>query len=103
MLTLPDDGPARGRPIHDALTQDGPDAVVLALAQALPPLAARLAAGRLHGDPEAIVGINDSGDKQKALDVAAHYHMLDALRTVGVRQVLSEEAEDIIRDRKSVV
>jgi fructose-1,6-bisphosphatase I len=96
MLTLPDDGPARGRPIHDALTQDGPDAVVLALAQALPPVAARLAAGRLHGDPEAIVGINDSGDKQKALDIAAHYHMLDALRASGVRLVLSEEAEDII-------
>ncbi|MFD1807935.1 hypothetical protein ACFSHQ_06515 [Gemmobacter lanyuensis] len=53
---------------------------MLALAHALPPLADRLAAGRLHGDPEAVVGVNDSGDKQKALDVAAHDHMLAALR-----------------------
>ncbi|MDB6178352.1 class 1 fructose-bisphosphatase [Paracoccus sp. Z330] len=95
MLTLPNDGPATGRPLADALTQPGRESVVLAIANALPPLAARLAAGRLHGDPASIVGVNDSGDKQKALDLAAHHHMLAALRDTGVRQVLSEEAEDI--------
>lgn len=96
MLTLPNDGPAQGRPIRDVLAHDGPEAIVLALAQALPPLATRLAAGRLHGDPEEIVGVNDSGDKQKALDVAAHHHMLQVLRVAGVRQVLSEEADEVI-------
>lgn len=96
MLILPADGPASGRLIADALTSDGPEQIVRAIAEALPPLAARLAAGRLHGDPEAIVGVNDSGDKQKALDVAAHDHMIAVLRDAGVRQVLSEEAEDVI-------
>ena len=96
MLKLPNDGPAQGRLLSDVLTGDGPAAIVLAIANAQPPLAARLAAGRMHGDPEAIVGTNDSGDKQKALDVAAHDHMIEVLRAAGVRQVLSEEAEDVI-------
>lgn len=96
MLKLPNDGPATGRPISDALAGGGPAAIVLALARALPPLAARLAAGRLHGDPEAVVGVNDSGDRQKALDVAAHDHLVAVLRKAGVRQVLSEEAEEVI-------
>lgn len=97
MLTLPNDGPATGRPLAEALAGGGgPAAIVLALAGALPPLAARLAAGRLHGDPEAIVGVNDSGDRQKALDLAAHDHMIAVLRAAGVRQVLSEEAEEVI-------
>lgn len=96
MLRLPNDGPARGRPLSEALAGGGAGAIVLALAEALPPLAARLAAGRMHGDPEAIVGINDSGDRQKALDVAAHDHMIGVLRRAGVRQVLSEEAEAVI-------
>lgn len=96
MLKLPNDGPAQGRLLSDVLAGDGPAAIVLAIAEAQPPLAARLAAGRMHGDPEAIVGVNDSGDKQKALDVAAHDHMIDVLRAAGVRLVLSEEAEELI-------
>ncbi|WP_265500378.1 class 1 fructose-bisphosphatase [Paracoccus beibuensis] len=96
MLRLPNDGPVQGAPLADMLADDGIPAIVLAIADALPPLAARLAAGRLHGDPEAIVGTNDSGDKQKALDVAAHDHMISALRAAGVRSVLSEEAEEVI-------
>ena len=96
MLKLPGDGPALGQKLRDALPKDGTGPIVAAVAEALPPLAARLAAGRLHGNPEAIVGTNDSGDKQKALDVAAHDHMMAALRAVGVRDVLSEEAEQIV-------
>ena len=96
MLKLPNDGPAQGRLLSEVLTGDGPAAIVLAIAQAQPPLAARLAAGRMHGDPEAIVGVNDSGDKQKALDVAAHHHLLDALARAGVGRVLSEEADQVI-------
>ena len=62
MLRLPNDGPPQGAPL-DAYLSDkgGAAAIVLALAHALPPLADRLAAGRLHGDPEAVVGVNDSG------------------------------------------
>ena len=67
MLRLPGDHAATGRPLPEALAGDGPAAITLAIAQALPPLAARLAAGRLHGDPEAVVGTNDSGDRQKAV------------------------------------
>lgn len=70
--------------------------VVLPIARAVPPLAQRLAEGRIYGDPTAIVGVNDSGDRQKALDVGAHDHMIAALRAAGVRQVLSEEAEAVI-------
>ncbi|PRD40300.1 UNVERIFIED_CONTAM: fbp [Trichonephila clavipes] len=97
MLRLPNDGAATGTPLDEYLrARGGAAAIVAALAHALPPLADRLAAGRLHGDPEAIVGTNDSGDKQKALDVAAHDHMLAALAAAGVRKVLSEEAEAVI-------
>lgn len=97
MLRLPNDGPATGALLNDYLARrDGPAAIVAALADALPPLAERLAAGRLHGDPAAIVGVNDSGDKQKALDVGAHDYMLTALAGKGVRLVLSEEAEEIV-------
>ncbi|MDN5567903.1 MAG: fructose-bisphosphatase class I, partial [Paracoccus sp. (in: a-proteobacteria)] len=96
MLRLPNDAAPTGPLLTDHLSLGGAQGVVLAIAQALPPLAKRLAAGRLHGDPEAIVGTNDSGDKQKALDVAAHDHMIAVLRAAGVRQVLSEEAEQII-------
>lgn len=95
MLRLPNDGPATGRLLSDVLTGDGPAAIVRAIAEAQPAVAARLAAGRLHGDPTEIVGVNDSGDKQKALDVGAHHHMIEALRAAGVRQVLSEEVEAV--------
>lgn len=96
MLRLPMDGAATGPLLAEALDGATAGHILTAIADAIPPLAARLAAGRLHGDPEAIVGINDSGDKQKALDLAAHDHMLAALRQAGVRRVLSEEAEAVI-------
>ncbi|MFT4012662.1 MAG: class 1 fructose-bisphosphatase [Paracoccus sp. (in: a-proteobacteria)] len=96
MLKLPNDGPATGRLLSQVLTGDGPAAIVRAIAEAQPPLAERLAAGRLHGDPTEIVGVNDSGDRQKALDVGAHHHMIEVLRRAGVRLVLSEEAEAVI-------
>lgn len=95
MLKLPNDGPATGRLLSQVLTGDGPAAIVLAIARAQPAVAQRLAAGRLHGDPTEIVGVNDSGDKQNALDVGAHHHMIEALRAAGVRQVLSEEVEAV--------
>ncbi|WP_420003603.1 class 1 fructose-bisphosphatase [Arenibacterium sp. LLYu02] len=81
----------------------GDDAAAQALAQLLArlaegaaPLATRLAQGRLMGDPTATVGVNNSGDKQKALDMAAHHHYLDVLAQAGVAKVLSEEAEEVI-------
>lgn len=97
MLRLPNDGPATGVRLVDDLRVAGPvGSVVAALAGAVPALGARLAAGLLPGDPAAIVGTNDSGDRQKALDVGAHDHMIAALRGCGVRQVLSEEAEEVV-------
>lgn len=97
MLRLPNDGAPKGALLGDLLdASDGPAAIVLAIADAVIPLADRLAAGRLDGEPDAIVGINESGDKQKALDLAAHEHMLAALRSAGVARVLSEEAESVI-------
>lgn len=70
--------------------------IVLAIADAAIPLADRLALGAIPGDPNTIVGTNDSGDAQKALDVAAHDHLMQALRGASVHTVLSEEAEDVI-------
>ena len=97
MLRLPNDVPATAMPLDDYLAdRGGPAAVIAAIARAVVPLADRLAAGRLNGDPDAVVGVNESGDRQKALDVAAHEHMLEALRSAGVSRVLSEEAEEII-------
>lgn len=97
MLHLPQDGAASGAPLRDDLSTAGSvGGIVLALAGAVPALGARLAAGVLPGDPAAIVGINDSGDRQKALDVGAHHHMIAALRGCGVRMVLSEEAEEVV-------
>ena len=83
MLKLPNDGPATGRLLSHVLTGDGPAAIVRAIAEAQPPLMQRLGAGRLHGDPTEIVGVNDTGDKQKALDVGAHHHMIAVLRDAG--------------------
>lgn len=65
------------------------------IARAAIPLADRLALARLPGDPSAIVGTNDNGDLQKALDVGAHHHLLDAFKNASVRHVLSEEEEAI--------
>lgn len=95
MLKLPNDGAPSGDPIDKRLTGQGPASIILALARALPALADRLAAGILPGDPAALVGDNSTGDAQKALDIGAHFHMLDALRGQSVRLVLSEEADEI--------
>lgn len=98
MLRLPNDVPATAMLLDDHLSarDGGPARIVAAIARAVVPLADRLAAGRLNGDPDAIVGTNESGDRQKALDVAAHEHMLGALAGFGIAQVLSEEADEII-------
>lgn len=97
MLRLPNDGAPTGVPLEERLSGRGGAAeIVLAIARAVPPLTLRLAEGRIYGDPTAIVGVNDSGDKQKALDVGAHDHMVAVLGAAGVRQVLSEEAEAVI-------
>ncbi len=60
------------------------------------PLGQRLALGAIPGNPAAIVGNNESGDAQKALDVGAHDLYMEALRAGNVRSVLSEEAENIV-------
>lgn len=96
MLRLPNDGAPTGTPLDSYLPAEGAAGIVRAIARAVPPLAARLAEGRIYGDPTAIVGVNDSGDRQKALDMGAHDHMLAALRAAGVCRVLSEEAEAVI-------
>lgn len=96
MLILPNDRPALGDILHSRLPDRGVARVVRHIAEALTPLADRLAAGLLPGDPAEIVGQNDSGDAQKALDVGAHEHMVAALKGCGIRHVLSEEAEAVI-------
>ncbi|MDX8464661.1 class 1 fructose-bisphosphatase [Mesorhizobium sp. VK23B] len=98
MLRLPNDVPATAAFLdaHLSAHDNAPARIVAAIANAVVPLADRLAAGRLSGDPDAVVGINESGDRQKALDVAAHEHMLTALRSIGVARVLSEEADEIV-------
>ena len=66
------------------------------IANASSPLATRLAQGRLPGDPTATIGVNESGDKQKALDMGAHHHYLAVLKECGVARVLSEESDEVI-------
>ena len=63
--------------------------------RAAPALAARLALGKVAGDPARLVGRNTGGDAQKALDIAAHDHFLAALRGASVATALSEEAPEI--------
>lgn len=65
------------------------------IARAAIPLADRLALALLPGNPAAIVGTNENGDRQKALDIGAHHHLLKALSNASVRHVLSEEEEAI--------
>ncbi|GAB2208595.1 class 1 fructose-bisphosphatase [Roseibium sp. ROS1] len=100
MLRLPNDTDVNAETLQAYLArQHGASdtaAVLQAIADATGVLADRLAAGRLPGDPGEVVGTNESGDKQKALDVGAHLHMVEVLRAAGVRQLLSEEAEEII-------
>ncbi|TFL16229.1 class 1 fructose-bisphosphatase [Jannaschia formosa] len=69
--------------------------LLTALAEASIPLAARLAQGGLPGDPTEVIGTNKSGDRQKALDMAAHHHFISALHGMSVARVLSEEAEEV--------
>lgn len=82
---------AGGDPDRQALT-----ALITRIAEASIPIAGRLATGMLPGDPSSVVGINESGDKQKALDMAAHNHLIEALRDMSVAKLLSEEAEQVI-------
>ncbi len=97
MLRLPLDGPPTGMLLDEFLSRSpGPADIVAAIAGAVPALAARLAAGRIPGDPTARVTANASGDTQKALDLGAHDHMIAALRAAGVRQVLSEEDPEVL-------
>lgn len=77
-------------------TQHALASILAALAEGSIPLAARLAQGHLTGDPSAVVGANESGDNQKALDMAAHDHFIARMRGFSVARVLSEEAEDVI-------
>lgn len=103
-LRLPNDaelaGPALGAELRAQVPDDASGralvALTLRIAEAAVPLARRLALSTLPGDPAAIVGTNDSGDRQKSLDLAAHHHLIDALSGCSVRAVLSEEAEDVI-------
>ncbi|SDY96039.1 D-fructose 1,6-bisphosphatase [Jannaschia faecimaris] len=101
-MTLPGDTPthaiptlndwAAAQPSDPALAQ-----IVSAIAAAALPLAGRLALSGLPGDPAAVVGTNDSGDRQKALDMAAHDHILAALRDCAIATLVSEEAVEPIR------
>ncbi|CTQ50616.1 fructose-1,6-bisphosphatase [Jannaschia donghaensis] len=98
-LSLPGDDPeARTPTLADwAATQRADPAltkIVQTIAAAGLPLARRLALAALPGDPAAIVGTNDSGDRQKALDLAAHDHMLTALRSCAIATLVSEEAAE---------
>ncbi|CUH82166.1 class 1 fructose-bisphosphatase [Tropicibacter naphthalenivorans] len=95
MLTLPNDTLSKAPILPACLPEDGVGRIINALAHALPAIAARLAAGKLPGDPAALVGTNDSGDAQKALDVGAHDHVVAELRGCGVKHLLSEEAEAV--------
>ncbi len=70
--------------------------VISSIAEAAVPLALRLALARLPGDPAAPLAENESGDVQKALDLAAHTHILDALDRARVARLVSEEARDPI-------
>lgn len=97
MLRLANDTMAQGQPLSQALSHlPQPAHLVAAIAAAVPALANRLATGRIYGDPTAIISTNASGDKQKALDIAAHDHMIAALQEAGARAVLSEEEEAVL-------
>lgn len=103
-LTLETDGEIRGTPLAAYMAETcGTDpqrralaVLIEGIAAASVPLARRLAAGKLPGDPTAIVGTNESGDRQKALDMGAHHHLVAAMRGLSVASVLSEEAEAVI-------
>lgn len=95
-LLLPGDGEITAPTLADHLETcgvgEGMRRLIEGIAAGSVPIARRLALGALTGDPTAIVGGNDSGDKVKALDQATHDHMVAVLRGLGVRCLLSEEA-----------
>ena len=104
MLVLPGDRTSTAPTVGDYLRRwKGRDAqrnavaaVVAAVTKSAEPLARRLAAGELPGDPKRTIGTNTAGDTQKALDVAAHDYFVRLLTAAGVRNILSEEAEAVI-------
>ena len=94
-LFLPHDRPHGAPSLADALAgKADPDLVriILTIAEASAPLTARLALAGLPGDPAKVVGTNETGDKQKALDLAAHEHILAALSGCAIATLVSEEA-----------
>lgn len=95
MLMLPNDHPSGAAFLQSCLPAGELGRLIDAIAGAMPAIAARLAAGKLPGDPAAACGRNESGDAQKALDIGAHDHVLAVLMGCGVRHVLSEEAEGV--------
>lgn len=103
-LILPGDtaisAPTLTQHLSDRAGQDETRQALAALLEVLArgsiPLAGRLAQGHLTGDPTAVIGTNESGDKQKALDMAAHDYFIALLRDVSVARVLSEESDGVI-------
>ncbi|MCE0505842.1 fructose-bisphosphatase class I [Roseivivax sp. GX 12232] len=96
LFTPTDDPEARAPALSDHLEGQGAPGlaeIVQAIAEAARPIALRLALAGLPGDPAAKTGQNASGDSQKALDLAAHDHMIAALARTSVVRVVSEEAE----------
>lgn len=104
VLSLPGDGAPEGARVAEGLRAwAGADplrravaAVVIAVADAAAPVAHRLARGEVPGDPKRVVGVNSAGDRQKALDVATHEFFVRRLTEAGAREILSEEAEEIV-------
>lgn len=103
-LTLPNDNAVNGPDLvtHLSTVLAGDDSkqelikLFDCIANASISIGKRLAYGKLPGDPAKVVGTNNSGDKQKSLDVAAHQHVISQLSNCSVRSVLSEEAESVI-------
>lgn len=104
VLPLSGDGPINAPSVAEHLAVWAGDdfdrkalaALINRIAEASVPLAARLALGRLPGDPGAVVGVNETGDRQKSLDLAAQDNYVRALSDVSVARILSEEASEVI-------
>mgnify|MGYP000100098480 CR=1 FL=1 len=71
-------------------------AVLARLAEAASALSERIADGPMGVDPAAVVGANEDGDAQKALDVEAHELFLEAIKRAPVSILYSEEAKDAL-------
>jgi len=71
--------------------QDSCAAIIAALAEAARGLAGVIAAGPLAGMTDRAIGTNVDGDAQKELDFVADRLMYDALSSVPVAGILSEE------------